>query len=59
MKKSEYPESINATQILINELISRAENEPDREKRRELFLLKLELRDHIIQLELEKQKEEA
>lgn len=56
MKKAEYPESIEETQELINELSSLAESEPDRERRRELFLLKIELRDHIIQLGIKNQR---
>ncbi len=59
MRKSEYPQSIEETQSLIDDLTYLVENEPDRERRRELFLLKIELRDHIIKIGLERQKEEA
>ena len=59
MKKGEFPNTIEESQDLINELTFLAENEPDRDRRRELFLLKIELRDHIIHLGLMKQKEEA
>jgi len=54
MKKNEFPDSISDSQSLIDQLIDRIENEPDREKRRELFLLKMELRDHINHLDLKK-----
>lgn len=59
MKINEFPETISGTQVLIEKLTSRAEREPDREKRRELFLLKIELRDHLIQLGLRREKEEV
>ena len=59
MKLNEFPESIIGTQSLIAELDKRAEQEPDKEKRRELFLLKLEMRDHIIQLGLNKKNEDV
>ena len=51
MKISEFPDSIEKSKRLMAELESRVENEPDREKRRELHLLRIELRDHIIRLE--------
>jgi len=50
MKLSEFPDTIIGTQRLIEELDKQAEQEHDKDKRRELFLLKLEMRDHIIQL---------
>jgi len=52
MKKKEFPETIEETQSLMDDLTFMAENESDRERRRELFLLKLELKDHIIKLGL-------
>ena len=59
MKKGEFPDSIEETQEILNDLTYLAENEPDRDRRRELFLLKIELRDHMLHLKLKKQKEEA
>lgn len=47
MNKSEYPETIEETQSLIDELTFLVENERDKERRREMFLLIIELRDHM------------
>ncbi len=57
MRLSEFPDSITGTQSLIAKLDKLAELEPDKEKRRELFLLKLEMRDHIINLGLKKKED--
>ncbi|MEM9548222.1 MAG: hypothetical protein AAGA77_19730 [Bacteroidota bacterium] len=59
MRKGEFPDSIQESQELIEELTDLAEREQDRERRRELFLLQIELRDHIKLLKLKKQKEEV
>lgn len=56
MRKPEFPDTVEEAQSLIDELTYLAENEPDREKRRELFLLKIELRDHLAQLRVKKKK---
>ena len=47
MEKNEMPKSISETQVLIKELLDFAEKEKDREKRRELLLLSIELKDHL------------
>ena len=48
---NEFPDSIEETQRLMQTLSKQIERENDREKRRELFLFKMELRDHIIFLQ--------
>ncbi|MDF1696355.1 MAG: hypothetical protein P1U56_11005 [Saprospiraceae bacterium] len=56
MKSHEFPDSIEATQMLIQQLAQQIEEEGDRDKRRELFLFKMELRDHIHSLKQNKLK---
>ena len=56
MKKKEFPETLEDTIGLMNDLSLMVENETDREKRRELFLLKIELKEHLIQLEMKNKK---
>jgi hypothetical protein len=53
MEKNELPKSISETQHLIEELLDFAKKEKDREKRRELLLLSIELKDHILTLKQE------
>lgn len=44
---NEFPESIAETQKLIDQLDEQVAKESDREQRRELFLLLLELKEHL------------
>ena len=50
MNIQEFPDSIDEAMQLIDDLKLRVENEPDKQRRRELHLLRIELRDHIIGL---------
>ena len=50
MVKNELPKSVDETQVLIDEILEFAERETDREKRRELLLLSLELKKHLLKL---------
>ena len=50
MRKSEYPSTIAESQKLIEELLEFAEVEKDSDKRREILLLSIELKQHISRL---------
>ena len=50
MRVKEFPDTLDEALQLADDLEELAENEPDKEKRRELHLLRIELRDHIIRL---------
>ena len=49
------PQSIIETQNLIMELLEFAKKETDRDKRRELLLLSIELKNHMLALKHRKQ----
>ena len=50
MKFEEFPESLDEAMNLMDKLKNQAEDESDKDRRRELHLLRIELRDHIIAL---------
>ena len=50
MKTKEFPNSIQESEIIIDDLTQLAALEKDRERRRKLLLLKIELRDHVARL---------
>lgn len=50
MDKTQLPTTVAETQHLIDELIDFAEKELDRDKRRELLLMSIELKQHLIKL---------
>ena len=56
MKKTEFPNSIEETQSLIDDLSNLVEWESDKEKRRELFLLIIELKEHLIKINKKQKK---
>ena len=50
MRKSEFPATVAESQKLMKELLEFAEVEKDRDKRREILLLSIELKEHISKL---------
>jgi hypothetical protein len=48
MEKKEFPQTVHESQILLEDLLEFADRETDRDKRRELLLLSLELKNHVL-----------
>ena len=56
MAYNELPQTIDETQNLIDELLDFAEKEKDIERRKEILMLSIELKSHLITLNRSKRK---